>query len=79
MVFHITFMLALFHDKKVLKLHYFISLYFVGFNCNEFSIKLVKIAQEVDLVTCLMSGVTYESHMRSTCWKLKSQVSGCIS
>ena len=51
----------------------------MGFICNEFSIKLVKIAQEVDLATWLTSGVTNESHMRSTCWKLKSQVSGSIS
>ena len=31
-------------------------LYFVGFNCNMFSIKLVKIAQEVDLATWLATG-----------------------
>ena len=42
-------------------------LYFVKFICNGFSIKLVKIAQEVDLATCLASGATRESHMRSTC------------
>ena len=41
-------------------------LYFVEFICNGFSIKLVKIAQEVDLATCLASGATYESHMRRT-------------
>ena len=39
----------------------------------------MKIAQKVDLVTCLTSDATHESHMRSTCWKLKSQVLGCIS
>ena len=51
----------------------------MGFICSEFSIKLVKIAQEVDLATCLASGAIRESHMRSTCWKLKSQVPGYIS
>ena len=51
----------------------------MGFNCNEFSIKLVKIAEEVDLATWLASGVTHEGHMRSTCWKLKIQVPGYIS
>ena len=35
------------------------------FICNGFSIKLVKIAQKVDLVTCLTSDATHESHMRS--------------
>ena len=54
-------------------------LVFCGIYCNGFSIKLVKIAQEVDLVTCLASGATCKSHMRSICWKLKSQVPGCIS
>ena len=42
-------------------------------------VKLVKIAQEVDLATWLASGATHKSHMKSTCWKLKSQVFGCIS
>ena len=37
------------------------------------SIKLVKIAQEVDLATWLASGATCEGHMRSICRKLKSQ------
>ena len=50
----------------------------MGFNCNEFSIKLVKIAQKVDLATWLASGATCEGHMRSTCWKLKSEVLDCI-
>ena len=49
----------------VIALIYF--LVFVKFICNEFSIKLVKIAQEVDLVTWLASGATHEGHMRSTC------------
>ena len=39
----------------------------MGFICNEFSIKLVKIAQEVDLTTHLTSGATRKSHMKSTC------------
>ena len=59
----------------------FALIYFLVFceiYCNGFSIKLVKI-QEVDLMTCLTSGSTRKSHMRSTCWKLKSQVPGCIS
>ena len=55
----------------VIALIYF--LVFVKFICNEFSIKLVKIAQEVDLVTQLASGATHEGHMRSTCQQLKSQ------
>ena len=45
----------------------------MGFYCNGFSTKLVKIAQEVDLATWLTSGATREGHMRSTCQKLKSQ------
>ena len=32
----------------------------MGFNCNGFSIKLVKITQEVDLTTWLASGATRE-------------------
>ena len=54
-------------------------LVFVGFNCIGFSLKWWRFAQEVDLVTWLANGATCESHMKSTCWKLKSQVSGCIS
>ena len=55
-------------------------MYFVGFYCIRFKIKLVKIAQEIDLVTWFASGATREGHMRSTCWKLKSQwVSWLIS
>ena len=46
---------------------------------NEFSIKLVKIAQEVDLATWLASGATREGHMRSTCQKLNSLLPSCIS
>ena len=47
---------GLFHNKKCC-------------NCiNLMScIKLVKIAQEVDLVTWFASGATHEGHMRSTC------------
>ena len=45
----------------VITLIYFIV--FCGIYCNEFSIKLVKIAQEVDLT----GGATHESHLRSTC------------
>ena len=45
----------------------------MGFNCNEFSTKLVKITQEVDLVIWLASGATREGHMKSICRKLKSQ------
>ena len=50
----------------VIALIYF--LIFCGIYCNEFSIKLVKIAQKVDLT----SGATRKSHMRSTCWMRKS-------
>ena len=39
----------------------------MGFICIGFSIKLVKIAQEVDLRTWLVSGATHENYMRSTC------------
>ena len=49
------------------------------FYCIMFNTKLVKIAQEVDLATRLVSDATCKGHMRSTCWKLKSQVSSCIS
>ena len=43
-------------------------------------IKLVKIAQKVDLATWFTSGATCEGHMRSTCWKLKShRISRLIS
>ena len=55
----------------VIALIYF--LVFVGFYFIGFSIKLVKIAQGVDLATWLASGATHECHMRSTCRKLKSQ------
>ena len=47
--------------------------FIVGFICNGFSIKLIKIAEEVDPATSLTSGATHEGHMRSTCRKLKSQ------
>ena len=57
----------------------FISLYFVRLICNGFSIKLVKIIQEVDLATCLASGATRERSHKKHMWKLKSQVPGCIS
>ncbi len=50
----------------------------MGFYYIGFSIKSVKIAQEVDLVAQLTSGATRESLMRITYWKLKSQVSACI-
>ena len=39
----------------------------MGFYYIGFSIKLVKIGQEVDLVTQLTSGATRESHMRIMC------------
>jgi len=39
----------------------------VGFNCNEFSIKLVKIAEEVDLVTWLATVAPTKGHVRNTC------------
>jgi len=45
----------------------------VGFICDGFSIKLIKITEEVDPATWLANGVTREGHMRSTCRKLKSQ------
>ena len=64
MVFHITFMLDLFHNKKC---------------CN--SINLIPcilwdlivmglVLSDEDLIKIV------EGHMRSTCWKLKSQ---CVS
>ena len=40
----------------IIKLIYF--LVFCGIYCNGFIFKLVKIIQEVDLVTCLASGAT---------------------
>ena len=67
MVFHKTFVLALFHDKECCTCINLFPCFFVRFICNEFSIKLVKIDQEVDLTTCLASGATHKSHMRSTC------------
>ena len=38
----------------------------MGFNCNEFSIKLVKIAEEVDLATWLVAAAPAKGHVRST-------------
>ena len=55
----------------VISLIYF--LYFVGFNCNRFSLKWWRFAQEFDLMTWLTSGATHEGHKRSICRKLKSQ------
>ena len=39
----------------------------MGFNCNEFSIKLVKIAKEVDLATWLAAAAPVKGHVRNTC------------
>ena len=64
MVCHITFMFALFHDKKC---------------CNFFNLFLC-ILCDLILMGLVLSGEdlikTVEGHMRSTCWKLKSQ---CVS
>ena len=61
----------------IIALIYF--LVFCEIYCIGFSIKLVKIAQEVDLATWLAGSAAHESHMRSICWKLKSQVLNSIS
>ena len=47
----------------------------MGFNCNRFSIKLVKIAQDIDLATWLMIGLGLSTHERACekhMWKFKS-------
>ena len=46
----------------VIALIFFICI-FVGFICNEFSIKFVKIAQKVDLATWHASGAACEGQM----------------
>ena len=78
MVFHITFMLDLFHDKNFCNCINLFSCIFVGFICNGFSIKLVKIAQDSEVRNLLASERLAKGHIRSACWKLKSQVSCCI-
>ena len=54
----------------------FCSLYFAGFYCIGFSIKLVKnwvrIEEQVDFMRNLWEANSQKSHVRSTYWKLKS-------
>ena len=65
MVFHITFMLTLFHDKICCNRINLFSCILWDFNYNEFSIKLMKIAQEVDLATWLKTATPIKGHVRS--------------
>ena len=50
----------------------------MGFYCIGFSIKLVKTAQASEACNLLTSGQPMKGHVRRTCWKLKSQMPGCI-